>query len=203
MALTGRPVDPASQAPNSIEQADPSALVPRLAYSRLPERTLSALIEASATINATLELSVVLDAIARSAAMVLRAEASSVLMLDRRRNKLVFLAACGDRADTLIGAEFDANLGIAGHVAATGAPTLVADVSQDRYFFRGIDDKSSFHTRGLVASPLVYRGEIIGVVEVLNKMAGVFEREDLDLLQIFANLAASAAHNAQEHDTVV
>jgi transcriptional regulator with GAF, ATPase, and Fis domain len=41
------------------------------------------------------------------------------------------------------------------------------------------------------------------VVEVLNKISGDFNREDLDLLQIFANLAASAAHNAQQHETVV
>src|SRR5262249_7282361 len=99
--------------------------------------------------------------------------------------------------------EFDSNLGIAGHVAAMGTPMLVRDVSQDRYFFRGIDDKSSFQTRGLVAAPLIYRGEIIGVVEVLNKVAGEFDSQDLDLLQIFGNLAANAAHNAQQHDTVV
>jgi len=176
---------------------------PRINYGRLPQRTMSVLIEASASINASLELPVVLDAIARSAAMVLRAEASSVLMLDRRRSKLVFHAAFGDRADTLLGEEFDATLGIAGRVTATGKPAMVGDVSTDQFFFRGIDDKSSFHTRGLIAAPLVYRGEVIGVVEVLNKMGSGFENEDLELLQIFANLAANAAHNAQQHDTVV
>jgi len=162
---------------------------------------MSALIEASAAINASLDLQRTLEAIARSAAMVMQAEASSVLLLDRRRNKLVFKAAIGDRGDALLGEEFDANLGIAGKVAATGRPALVTDVQRDKAFFKGIDDKSSFTTRGLIAAPLVHNNEIIGVVEVLNKIAQEnFTEEDLELLQIFANLAANGAVNAQTHE---
>ncbi|MCK6485807.1 MAG: sigma 54-interacting transcriptional regulator [Phycisphaerae bacterium] len=190
-----------SQAPSIPIDAPEPAAASR--YRSLPQRTMSALVEASASINATLEIGVVLDAIVRSAAMVLHAEASSVLMLDRKRNKLIFRAAVGDRGDLLLGEEFDANLGIAGYVARTAEPVLVRSAAQDKRFFKGIDDKSSFSTRGLIAAPLVYRGETIGVVEVLNKIGGTFEQEDLELLQIFANLAANAAHNAQQHESVV
>ena len=172
-------------------------------YRSLPERTLSALIEASNSINATLESTDVLAAIARSAAVVCQAEAASVLMLDKRRNKLVFRAAVGDRGDILLGEEFDASLGVAGRVVQTGQPMVVSSVVQDRFFFKGIDDKSSFQTRDLIAAPLLYRGEALGVVEVLNKLHGAFESEDLELLQIFANLAAASANNAQKHESVV
>ena len=167
----------------------------------LSQKTLSALIEASAAINASLDLQRTLEAIARSAAMVLGAEAASVLLLDRRRNKLVFKAAIGDRSDVLLGEEFDANLGIAGRVIASGRPTVVTDAQRDRTFFRGMDDKSSFTTRGLIAAPLIREGETIGVVEVLNK-TGVenFNDQDVELMQVFANLAATAARNAQAHE---
>jgi len=172
-----------------------------LEHRPLPQRTMSALIEASAAINASLDLQQTLEAIARSAARVMEAEASSVLLLDRRRNKLVFKAAIGDRGDILLGEEFDANLGIAGRVAATGRPALVTDVRQEQSFFKGIDDKSSFTTRGLIAAPLVHNNEVIGVVEVLNRIGqDNFTEQDLDLLQIFANLAATGAVNAQAHE---
>jgi Nif-specific regulatory protein len=162
---------------------------------------MSALIEASAAINASLDLQRTLEAIARTAAMVMQAEASSVLLLDRRRNKLVFKAAIGDRGDALLGEEFDANLGIAGKVAATARPALVTDVHFEKSFFKGIDDKSSFTTRGLIAAPLIHNNETIGVVEVLNKVGQQnFSEEDLELLQIFANLAANGAVNAQAHE---
>ncbi len=173
-------------------------------YRSLPPRTVSLLAEASSSINASLDLQEVLQAIAQKVAVVLRCEASSVLLLDKRRNKLVFRAAVGDRGPALIGEEFDADLGIAGRVAATGKPVIVGDVRENKDFFRGIDAKSSFQTRGMIASPLIWKGDVIGVVEVLNKLNGAaFNDEDLNLLQVFANLAASGAHNASQHENLV
>ncbi len=87
--------------------------------------------EATAAINASLDIAEVLQAIAMKAAVVLQSEASSVLLLDKRRNKLVFMAAVGDRGPALLGEEFDADLGIAGKVAATGDSVIVADVRQN------------------------------------------------------------------------
>jgi Nif-specific regulatory protein len=174
------------------------------AFRGLSPRQVSALVEASSTINASLNLGEVLQAIAQKAAVVLRSEASSVLMLDRRRNKLVFMAAVGDRGPALIGEEFDADLGIAGRVAASAKAVVVGDVRDSKDFFRGIDAKSSFQTRGLIAAPLIWKGNVIGVVEVLNKLGGgAYDDDDLTMLQIFANLAASGAHNAAEHQSLV
>jgi len=167
----------------------------------LPKETLSALVEASAAINSTLDLEATLQAIARTAASVMQAEASSVLLLDPHRRKLVFMAATGDSGPQLLGEEFDADLGIAGKVASTGKPLLVTDVREDAAFFKGIDDKSSFTTRGIVAAPLIKKDKTIGVVEVLNRIGQEnFTSSDIELLQIFANLAASGATNAQTHE---
>jgi Nif-specific regulatory protein len=166
----------------------------------LSPQALSALLDATTAINSSLELNVVLQAIAQSAAAVMRAEAASVLILDSGRNKLIFQAAVGDRSDQLKGEEFDADLGIAGRVCQSGKPELVLDVRDNRHFFQGIDDKSSFQTRGLAAAPLIHQDRVVGVVEVLNKIGSEnFDESDLDLLQIFANLAASGVHNAQQH----
>jgi len=92
---------------------------------------------------------------------------------------------------------------IAGRVAATGKPMLVPDVRQHPDFFRGIDEKFQFTTRGLLAAPLRYRDENIGVVEVLNKRGGEeFTERDLTILQVFANLAAISTSNAQMHEAL-
>ncbi len=166
----------------------------------LSPQALSALLDASTAITSSLEPQVVLQAIAQSAAAVMRAEASSVLILDARRYKLIFQAAVGDRGDLLLGEEFDADLGIAGRVCNTAKPEIVTDVSSNKYFFKGIDDKSSFKTRGMIAAPLIQQDCVLGVVEVLNKIgADNFNEQDLSLLQIFANLAATGVANAQAH----
>jgi len=166
----------------------------------LPQETLSSLVEATAAINSTLDLEATLQAVARAAAAVMRAEASSVMLLDPHRRKLVFMAATGESGQQLLGEEFDAELGIAGKVARTGKPMLVSDVREDSSFFKGIDDKSSFVTRGLVAAPMIRKDRVVGVVEVLNRIGGDFTEDDPELLQLFANLAASATTNAQAHE---
>jgi Nif-specific regulatory protein len=157
------------------------------------------LVNVASTINSSLEPEQVLDAVAHSAAKIMDAEASSVLTLDRRRSKLGFAAAAGPVGKELIGQEFDASLGIAGRVASHGQPEVVRDVSADPEFFPGFDEKSDFVTREILAAPMVFREEVIGVVEVLNRRGGRFDDEDLSILKLFADLAAMGLHNAQAH----
>jgi len=173
--------------------------VNKLAKS-LSRESLTLLAEASAFINSTLDLKTVLDNIAESAAKVMGAEAGSVLIHDKPRAKLVFVSATGERSHLVLGREFDADLGIAGRVAATGKAEIVDDVATDRGFYHGIDEISNFKTRTLAAAPMIANREVIGVVEVLNRIEGEFNDGDLELLKVFANLAAIAARNAQTHE---
>ncbi len=171
-------------------------------YSFGPE-TLRSLAEASATINSTLELETVLNQIAQSAAEVMQAQASSVLTYHRQTNKLIFSAAVGERGSSLIGKTFDADLGIAGHVLQTGEPANIDDVSINADFFKGIDEQSHFETRGILAAPMIYREEIVGVIEVLNREDNrSFDQNDMELIKVFANLAAGSARNAQTHENL-
>jgi len=165
--------------------------------------TWAELVKASSAINSSLKLEQVLDAIARSAAKVMNAEASSVLTLDRRRNKLVFAAASGPVGGELIGKEFDADLGIAGRAVARGSPEIVRDVARDPNFFQGIDEKSAFVTREILATPMIYRDQVLGVVEVLNRCGGTFDDADLEISRLFADLAVNGVRNAQQHQRVL
>ena len=172
-----------------------------LATGNMSRASLRALTEASAAINESLDLPQVLDTIARSAATMTEAEASSVLLLDRRRNKLVFAAAHGKHAVALVGQEFDAGLGIAGRVVAEGRPIRVPDAAESDEHYKGIDERSGFRTQELIAAPMVVGDEVVGVVEVLNPTGGeTFTSDDIELLQVFGNLAAIGARNAHTHE---
>jgi Nif-specific regulatory protein len=163
--------------------------------------SLAALVEASSAINSSLDASAVLQAVAENAARVAGAEAASVMLLDKRRNKLLFKAAIGHSAEAILGEEFNADLGIAGSVVTHKRAEIVHDVSESTEFFKGIDDKSEFQTKAIMAAPMVYQGELIGVIEVLNKAGGGnFSAGDLELLQVFGNLAASGTVNAEKHE---
>ncbi|NOX59805.1 MAG: sigma-54-dependent Fis family transcriptional regulator [Planctomycetes bacterium] len=157
------------------------------------------IVDVLSLIMATLDPNRVLDAIAQAATKIMQAEASSVLALDTRRKKLIFSAAAGPVGAELIGQEFDAGLGIAGRVIDRIEPEIVRDVPSDPEFFKGIDQKSDFVTREMIAAPMVYRGNVVGVVEVINRVGGDFADSDLETLALFAALAASALDNARVH----
>lgn len=97
--------------------------------------------------------------------------------------------------------EFDAGLGIPGEVLHAGEPIILVDVRTSRKFCKDIDDLGSIRTTSLIAAPMIHRGEVIGVVEVVNRSdETAFTDSDLKILQVFATLAAGAVRNARAHE---
>ncbi len=161
---------------------------------------IPALIEASTLINSTLELDKVLELIMKSAARVMRAQASSVMLIDEEKDELFFEIATGEKGDVVKDIRFPIGQGIAGWVAETGESILAPDVYQNPHFSNEVDKKTEFETRSIVCVPLKVKGNTIGVVEVLNKINGNFTQRDLDIFVIFANLAAVAIENAKLYE---
>ncbi|HUU60553.1 MAG TPA: sigma-54-dependent Fis family transcriptional regulator, partial [Phycisphaerae bacterium] len=113
----------------------------------------------------------------------------------------VFRAAVGDRADQLIGQEYDQGLGISGKVLRAGRAMIVKDASREKSHYKDLDERLAFRTRSVISAPLIHKGRKLGVVEVLNPIhAHHFDDSDLQLSRIFANLAAIAAANAQSYE---
>ncbi|MGC9454877.1 MAG: sigma-54 interaction domain-containing protein [Phycisphaerae bacterium] len=162
---------------------------------------LSSLLDASAAVNSAQGLDATLDAIARSAAAVMKAQGASVIMLDTVRDKQVFRAAVGDRAHQLVGYEYGPDEGLSGRALRQGKAIIVNDVAGDTEHFHAVDALTAGHTRSLIAAPLLHDGRAIGVVEVLNPVGREkFDETDCELCRLFANLAAVAAANAQLRD---
>lgn len=167
----------------------------------LPPERLTTLVEAVTTATSMLEPDSLLQTIARLACGVARAEVSSVLLLDSRRKKLTVAAATGHRRESLVSREFDSQLGIPGHVVRTGHAIVISDVREHARFHKEIDDIASLRTRSILAVPMISRAEIIGVIEVVNRLDEKdFTDNDVKVLQVFATLAAAAMQNARKHD---
>ena len=84
--------------------------------------------------------------------------------------------------------------GIAGHVFQSGKGLVVRDAYKDKRFNQGVDQQTGYRTRSIACAPIrTVRGEIIGVVEVLNrkgKKDAHFTRLNLQLLEGMATQAA-------------
>jgi signal transduction protein with GAF and PtsI domain len=78
--------------------------------------------------------------------------------------------------------------GLAGHVAATGETINVPDAYADSRFDRSVDQRTGFRTMNILAVPVWDHDgrSVVGVIQVLNKSGGAFERHDQMLLERIA-----------------
>jgi K+-sensing histidine kinase KdpD len=147
-------------------------------------------------ITVTLDLDEIFAILTRRVKDLLDIEACSIALLDHETNELVFRMATGGGAETVIGERVPWGKGIVGAVAQRGKPITVPDVSQDERFYQEMDRKQTdFVTQSILAVPMISRGQVVGVVEALNKLGG-FDQEDERLLSALAGLAASVVENA-------
>jgi signal transduction histidine kinase len=86
---------------------------------------------------------------------------------------------------------------IAGWVAINKQPQIINNVQQDERHFDSVDTQLQFHSRSMIAIPLVARSKLIGVLEVLNKKSGPFDSQDEEILQALASQAAVAIQNSR------
>jgi Nif-specific regulatory protein len=164
-----------------------------ISQPELNER-LAAILAISQKMNSQRDLSALLDLIAREATSLLDCDRASIFLLDRERNELWSKVALG--SDEIL--RFDARRGIAGNTALTGDTSNVKDAYSDPRFYTGIDGKTGYRTRTVLAVALRnQQGQIIGAFEALNKRIGVFTARDEDSLSALAAHAGIAIETAQ------
>jgi signal transduction histidine kinase len=155
------------------------------------------------TLSSTLQLDEVLTRIMQQVEGMLNVEAGSLLLTDPATGELVFQIALGDKADEVKPFRIPRGQGIAGEVALTGNPLMIANVDEDKRHFKKLDQTTNFLTRNILCVPLVLYDQIIGVLEVMNKREGNFTQTDLELLSSIASYAAIAIQNARLHQSVL
>lgn len=87
--------------------------------------------------------------------------------------------------------------GIAGQVAGSGETINLPDAYADPRFDRGSDLATGFRTRNMLVVPVWGEGgRVVGVLQVLNRRSGSFERRDQMLLERIAEGVAPVLERA-------
>jgi signal transduction protein with GAF and PtsI domain len=87
--------------------------------------------------------------------------------------------------------------GIAGYVAANGKSIIVNDTQKSSHFYPDVDKQTVFETKSALCVPLISKEEVIGVIEVLNKINQDFDAGDEELLQSIADSLSIAIESAR------
>jgi Nif-specific regulatory protein len=163
------------------------------------DASIDRLKEISSWVASVHDLERLLDLIIETATNVMDAKAGSLLMLDHKTRRLYFKVATGGNKEALREYEVPLGQGIAGTVAQNGTPLLVPDVRKDERWYREISESIDFETRSIACVPLISNGEVLGVMQVVDKKDGTpLQPEDMSLLTTYAELAAMALGNARK-----
>jgi GAF domain-containing protein len=126
-------------------------------------------------------------------------EAGSILLLDK--DELAFsVGFCTDNRvnmETLRDLRLKLGQGISGYCATRGETLMVRDALASKLFYPKTDQLSGFTTRSVLCVPLISQSRVIGVIEVINKRGGEFNKHDQQLLQSIATSASIAMENAR------
>lgn len=131
----------------------------------------------------------------------LNSDEASVLIRDGDDGDLRFLSAIGKVAGQLINIRIPAGKGIAGFVLSSGQPMAVSDVGEETSFYSEVDKTTGYSTQMILATPLNHNGEMIGVLEYINRRGDPpfepFTPAEMDTAASFAEVIASLV-NAYE-----
>jgi diguanylate cyclase (GGDEF)-like protein len=127
---------------------------------------------------------------------IIAAKNWSLLLIDPKTKELYFAVVVGVAPEAVRDIRLKPGEGVAGAVVQTGQPIIIPDVKKAPDFCPRVDSLTGFDTRSIIAQPLIVRGEVIGVFEVINVEDDRYFREQyLPHLAILADYVAIAVDN--------
>jgi serine phosphatase RsbU (regulator of sigma subunit)/anti-sigma regulatory factor (Ser/Thr protein kinase)/putative methionine-R-sulfoxide reductase with GAF domain len=138
-----------------------------------------------------------LDLIVDKLTDVVEADRGTLYLIDAERGEL-YSMILQDETGRLTQIRLQIGEGVAGYVAETGETVNITDAEADPHFMQSFDRSSGYQTETMICTPMRNAGgDIIGVIQLLNKRGGVFTRRDEIILGVLASQAAIAIENAR------
>ena len=170
-----------------------------LAHSKL--RTSELLLSLSQRIAGLKNLSEILWTIIETTTETLKADRGSLFLNDPLTGELYSRVAQGELVREI---RILNTTGIAGSIFQSGVGEIIHDAYADERFNSKIDEQTGYVTKNIVCAPVrTVRGDLIGVIQILNKKRGRFTKDDLDIVQGITQQAAVSLQNAQGMEEMV
>ena len=161
---------------------------------------LQALYKMGLAINATMDLSKLLNLLSQKSMQTMQAQVGYILMFNEKTGNLNIGGAGG------ISEDFDLDLeiplkpgGVSYWVMNNNQPKLVQDVDKEREFSKM--SRLGFIRESVICAPLTDKDKVIGTITVANPVDGSsFGTPDLELLSTIAAQASIAIRNARLYE---
>jgi len=156
--------------------------------------------QASHALNSSLNLDQVLVTVLEEVRQLMGIVGSSIWLNDAETDELVCKQATGAYGETLLGWRLAPGEGLAGWVASHGESLISSDTNADERHHKEVDLLIGRDMHSVLTVPLRIKGDVIGVVQVVDTEAGIFDESHLTLLETLAGSAAIAIENARLYE---
>ncbi len=160
---------------------------------RVQEVTL--LLDVARSLNSTLELSEILNRVTEMVGVRMKMDQFAVMLLDAPAAKLDVAASFGLDKEKMAGFRLSLGEGASGIAAKTRETLYVPDIHSDGRWVVGPQDPKS--DTSALCVPLVWKEEVVGVLNFVRFAKAAFSENDIVLLQLVASHAAMAIVNAR------
>jgi len=166
--------------------------------SQRQARVMTALAESAAAITGSLDLEDVLLRILEQVSQAMNVQAVALALIDSKTDELVFRASIGWDRSSQTEIRLPRGSGITGWAAREGNVVIVQDPKTDPRYDPEIEHRTNLHhIKALAVAPIRSQGEIIGVLEAANPLAGYFDPEASMVMRGIGSLAGTAIRHAQ------
>ena len=161
-------------------------------------QALRAMVEIGAELSATLDSERLIYRILQICLDLTHSEACSLILIGEQGNDLYFKGAIGARAEEVrqVRFPFDEH-SVAGYSIKHRKSMRINDVDADPRHNKDVDKAVDFRTRSLLAVPVLWQGEPLGVLEAVNNLKNrSYTETDQKYLELLASQAAVALSNS-------
>jgi sigma-B regulation protein RsbU (phosphoserine phosphatase) len=174
-------------------------LTTTIQHRPLSASDLEAILDVTKALAAPFDLTTMLGEVVAAAKQVLLAERGSVWLYDEARGELVLEVATDIKP-----VRVPWQSGLVGTCARTRRIINVPDCYADARFDSTVDRASGYRTRCMLTLPLVdHKNVLVGVMQVLNKIGGVFDADDEALATALAAQCAVALQRVQMTSAII
>lgn len=156
-------------------------------------QSLQKVLDLSEVISLKKGIEDLIERIVLMASKAMNAERATLFLVDQVAGELWSKVAEGESSREI---RIPLDCGIAGWVAKNGQILNIPDAYKEPRFNAEVDRQTGYVTQSILCGPAIgLEGEVIGIIEVINKKNGKFTKQDEALFKAFAYQSAISLEN--------
>jgi two-component system cell cycle sensor histidine kinase/response regulator CckA len=167
---------------------------------KLRDSGLSLHHKATQMFNSSLKLDQVFVTVLEEVRRLMDVMGCSIWLIEEGTEELVCKQAAGTYGETLVGWRLASGEGLAGWVARHGKSLIAPETSDDERHYKEVDLLIGRDMRSILSVPLRVKGNVIGVLQVVDSQTERFNKKHLALIEPLAGSAAIAIENARLYE---